>query len=98
LADSVIKLDSESRRILEKIQTDEDRFCLAKGLHQAFSQFPEVLPAEKDLKSSQLKMSMLRTENMNNLALSEFQRYTSAVRSAKQVLKLMGVASLPKKT
>jgi hypothetical protein len=91
------RLDAEMRNILEKVKTDEDRFCLAKGIHQAFNQLPEILSAETGLKNTPLSQTILESSNLTIPAESAFQRYTAAVKTAKDYLKRVGVASLPKK-
>jgi len=93
---AVVRLDAEMRNILEKVKTDEDRFCLAKGIHQAFNQLPEVLSAETNLKKTPLSQSILESANLALQTESAFQRYTAAVKTAKDYLKRIGVASLPK--
>lgn len=95
ITNSITRLDSESRRILEKIQTDDDKFCIAKGLHTAFSQFPEVLPIELGLSNTPMNKSLLHQLGVENRAASEFQRYTATVRSAKEMMKRTAVAAKP---
>lgn len=93
----VIRLTNESEKLLSKIKTDEDRFCIAKGIHSVFNQLPEILPAEGDYRSSPLKKSVLKAQNLDIQAEAEFQKYTASVRSVKDVLKKIGIATMPKK-
>ena len=94
---AVDNLSTEAVKLLSKVQTDEDRFCIAKGLFSAFKQLPETLQAEKELKNSPLKQSILNGLNLDIATAAEFQRYSAAVRNAKETLKKIGVASRPQK-
>lgn len=94
---AVDNLSAEAVKLLSKVQTDEDRFCIAKGLFSAFKQLPETLQAEKELKNSPLKQSILNRLNLDITTAAEFQRYSAAVHNAKETLKKIGVASRPQK-
>lgn len=94
---TVDNLSAEAQKLLSKVQTDEDRFCISKGLHSAFKQLPETLPAEKELQNSPLKQSILHSLNLDITTKAELQKYSDAVRSAKEILKKIGVASQPQK-
>lgn len=94
---AVDALSSEAQKLVSKIQTDEDRFCIAKGLHSAFEQLPATLPAEKELKNTPLKQSILHSLNLDIVAMAELQKYSDAVRSAKEILKKIGIDSQQKK-
>lgn len=98
VASAVSKFDEESRRLLEKVNSDADRFCLARGLFEAAKQFPEILPAEVEFKNTPLKQAILKENNQHLLVESAFQRYTASVKTYKSYLKMIGVASQPKKT
>lgn len=97
LTRAVDQLASESQKLLEKIQTDDDRYCVAKGLHSAISQFPETLPAEIELKKTPLKSSILQQSGLLIQTETEMQRYTFAIKNAKLVLKKIGLAAKSQK-
>ncbi|WP_158534182.1 hypothetical protein [Paracidovorax avenae] len=83
-------------KLLNKINTDEDRYCIAKGFYMAYQQLPSVLPAENELNNSQIKRSLINGDDLRVKMEFEFQRYISNVNSAKAVIKRIGAASKPK--
>jgi hypothetical protein len=95
---SVNNLSAEAAKLLAKIQTDQDRFCVAQGFHSTFQQLPETLQAEKELEASALKRAILKRLNLDIETEAEFQKYSGAVRGAKEILKKIGLASQPKNT
>lgn len=97
LGQSVLKLDSEARKILAKVQSDQDRYCLAAGLYAAFKQLPSALPAERDLAESADKRLTLEKMQLDQVALAANQRYRAAVRTARSALKQIAEESLPKR-
>lgn len=94
---SVLRLDDESRRILGKIQSDEDRFCLAQGFHEAFKLLPSSLPAELALKNDPIKQAKLKAEQIDFKAQASFERYEAALKVAKDGLKKIALDSKPRK-
>ena len=96
LGQAVIAGNLEAIRILDKVATDEDRFCLAKGMHDAFKQLPETLPAEQSLKTDPLKQALLKQVKQDLLVITSFQNYSNAVKNAKESLKKIGVVAAPK--
>lgn len=94
----VLRLDDESRRILGKVQSDEDRFCLAQGFHEAFNQLPTSLPAEVALRSDLIKQAKLKAEQIDFEAQTSFKRYEAAVKAAKDGLKKIALDSKPRNT
>jgi hypothetical protein len=94
---AVDNLSAEAQKLLSKVQTDEDRYCIAKGLHSAFKELPTTLPAEKELENSSLKRSILNSLKLDIATEAEFLKYSNAVRNAKEILKKIGVAAQPQK-
>lgn len=92
----IISLTEEVSKLLEKINNDDDRYCIAKGMFLSFKQFPEVMPAEQDLKKSEIKQTLLNSDDLKIKIQTEFHSYTAAIRSAKEMIKRIGVASKPK--
>lgn len=97
IGQSVIKLDNDARKILAKVRSDEDRYCLAAGLYAAFKQLPSVLPAERELFESADQRDALERIQQDQMAMAAIQRYKAAVKTAKAELKKIAEESQPKK-
>lgn len=95
-AKTVTRLGNESVALLGKVTSDENRFCLAKGIYDAMKQLPDALPAELELKNDPLKRSLLKQAQQDLLAIAAFQNYTAAIKGAREALIRIGEASKPK--
>lgn len=96
LSGKLVAISGDVEKLLQKIGNDEDRFCIAKGFYLSFQQFPEILPAEQELKKSQIKNALLNSDGLKINIEMEFHKYTAAIKSAKEIVKRIGVASKPK--
>lgn len=89
-------VSGDIEKLLQKINTDADRYCIARGFYLAIQQFPEVLPAENDLKKSQIKQALLNSDDLKIKMETEFHKYSSMIKSSKDMIKRIGVASKQK--
>lgn len=83
-------------KLLSKIQSDEDRFCLAKGFNFAIKQLPKQMPAKLLLEEDSIKKLALKNSKLDLIASSAFTRYMAAVKSSIDNLKSIGISSKPK--
>lgn len=84
--------------LLGKIKNDEDRFCIASGLHSTIQQFPKSLGAKDDLLKHPIKKTLLQSENILVETEIEIQNYENIIESALKSLKNIGNNSKSKNT
>lgn len=88
----------EMHNLLGKIKNDEDRFCIASGLHSTMQQFPKSLGAKDDLLKHPIKKTLLQSENILVETEIEIQNYENIIDSALKSLKNIGNNSKSKNT
>lgn len=86
----------DMQNLLGKIKNDEDRFCIASGLHSTLQQLPKTLGAKDDLTKHPIKKTLLQSENILVETEIEIQNYENIIESALKSLKTIGNSSKPK--
>ena len=97
ISSRLLQLEEESKKILNKVKSNEDKLCLTEGFYQSFNQLPASLPAELELRNNQIKQANLNAELGDVLAVVAFKNYETILKTLKENLKKSALELKPRK-